>query len=130
MTFSLEDARLVATPFTSDTGKGQVNTLSDLSVTEKSMYTSGSGLLQYIALNRMGVVFATNEVRSRTAKTDVLALLLLKRAARDLVKVAISYPYPDNPSQIDCYTDAGRAGDVDNMVINDSWSIDARVSLA
>ena len=112
MTFSLEGARLVATRFTSDTGKGQVNTLSDLSVTEKAMHTSGSGLLQYIALNRMGVVFATKEVRSRTAKADVLALLLLKRVARDLVKVAINYPYPDNPSQIDCYTDADWAGDV------------------
>ena len=30
---------------------------------------SGSGLLQCIALDRMGVVFATKEVRSRTAKS-------------------------------------------------------------
>ena len=68
----------------------------------------GSGLLQH-------VVFATKEVRSRTAKADVLALLLLKRVARYLVghrEVAISYPYQDNPSQIDCCTDAHWAGDV------------------
>ena len=42
-------------------------------------------------------------------------LLLLKRVARYLVGhrgVAISYPYQDNPSQIDCYTDADWAGDV------------------
>ena len=76
---------------------------------------SGSGLLQYIALDRMDVVFATKEVRSRTAKADVLALLLLKRVARYLVghrEITISYPYQSNPSQIDCYTDADRAGDV------------------
>ena len=46
---------------------------------------SGSGLLQYIALHRMDVMFATKDVRSRTAKADVLALLLLKRVARYLV---------------------------------------------
>ena len=32
-TLSLEDARLVSTPFTRDTGKGQANTLSELSAT-------------------------------------------------------------------------------------------------
>ena len=76
---------------------------------------SGSGLLQYIALDRMDVVFATKEVRSRTAKADVLALLLLKRVAKYLVghrEITISYPYQGNPSQIDCYTDADWAGDV------------------
>ena len=65
---------------------------------------SSSGLLQYIAMDRMDVVFATNEVRSRTAKADVLALLLLKRVVRYLVghrEVARSYPYQDNASQID-----------------------------
>ena len=45
VTLSLEDARLVATPFTRDTGKGQANTLSESSVTEMAMYMSGSGLL-------------------------------------------------------------------------------------
>ena len=76
---------------------------------------SGSSLLQYIALDRMDVVFATKEVRSRTAKADVLALLLLKRVAKYLVghrEVAINYPYQDKPSQVDCYTDADWAGDV------------------
>ena len=58
---SLEDARPVATPFTRDTGKGQANTLSELSETEQAIYMSGSGLLQYIALDRMDVVFATKE---------------------------------------------------------------------
>ena len=115
VTLSLEDARPVAAPFTLDTGKGQANTLSELSVTEKAIYMSGSALLQHIALDRKDVVFATEEVRSRTAKADVLALLLLKRVARYLVghrEVAISYPYQDHPSQIDCYTDADWAGDV------------------
>ena len=45
----------------------------------------------------------------------MLALLLLKRVARYLVghrEVAIHYPYQDNQSQIDCYTDADWAGDV------------------
>ena len=83
-TLSLEDARPVATPFTLDTGKEQANTLSELSVTEQAIYMSGSGLLQYIALDRMDVVFATKEVRWRTAKPDVLALLLLERVARYL----------------------------------------------
>ena len=115
MTLSLEDARFVATPFTRDTGKGQANTLSELSVTEQANYMSGSGLLQYIALDRMDEVFAMKEVRSRTAKADVLALLLLKRVARYLVghrEITISYPYQRKPSKIDCYTDADWAGDV------------------
>ena len=61
------------------------------------------------------MVFATKEVRSRTAQADVLALLLLKRVARYLVghrQVAITHPSQDNPSQIGCYTDADWAGDV------------------
>ena len=57
-TLSLDDVRLVATPFTRDTGKGQANTLSELSVTERTIYMSGSGLLQYIALDRMDVVLS------------------------------------------------------------------------
>ena len=80
---------------------------------------SGSGLLQYTALDRMQVVFATKEVRARTAKADVLALLLLKRVARYLVghrEITTSYPYQSNPSQIDCYTDADWAGDVTTLV--------------
>ena len=53
-TLSLEDARLVATPFTRDTGKGHANTFSESGVTEQAIYMSGSGLLQYIALDRNG----------------------------------------------------------------------------
>ena len=82
---------------------------------EKAIYMSGSGLLQYIALDRMDVVFATKEVTSRAAKADVLALLLLNRVERCLVghrEVATNHPYQDNPSQIDFYTDADWAGDV------------------
>ena len=112
---SLEHARPVATPFTRETGKGHANTLSELSETEQAIYMSGSGLLQYIALDRMDVVFATKEVRSQTTKADVLALLLLKRVARYLVgrrEITISYPYQSNPSQIVCYTVADWAGDV------------------
>ena len=63
----------------------------------------------------MDVVSATQEVRSRTAKADVLALLLLIRVARYLIgqrEVVINYPYQDNPSQFDCDTDADWAGDV------------------
>ena len=45
----LEDARLVATPFTRDTGTGKANTLCELSLTEKTIYVSGSGLLHYSA---------------------------------------------------------------------------------
>ena len=63
----------------------------------------------------MDVVFATTEVRSRTAKDDLLVLLLLKRVARYLVghrEITISNPYQNNPSQINCYTDADWAGDV------------------
>ena len=118
-TLSLEDARPVATPFTSDTGKGQANKLSELSVTEQAIYMSGSGLLQDIALDRMDVVFTTNEVRSRTAKADVLALLLSKRVARFLVghrETTIRYQYQSRRR--------------DNTIVNDSWSIDARDSLA
>ena len=60
-------------------------------------------------------MFDTKEVRSRTTKADVLALLLLKRVAKYLVgrrEITISYPYRSNPSKIDCYTDADWAGDV------------------
>ena len=83
-------------------------------MTEQAIYMSGSGLLQYIALDRMDVVLATKEVKSRTAKADVLALLLLKRVARYLVghrEITISYPYQSNPSQISTATQmlTGRA---------------------
>ena len=79
---SLEDARPVATLFTRATGQGQANTPCELSTTEKAIYMSGKGLLQYIALERMDVVFATKEVRSGTAKADLLALILFKRVSR------------------------------------------------
>ena len=103
---------------------------------------SGSGLLQYIALDRMGVVFATKEVRSRTAKADVLALLLLKRVARYSVghrEITISYPYQSNPSQIDCHLDADWAGGVTTRLLTtagalmhvahwlDGWSVTQKV---
>ena len=84
-TLSLTDARPVATAFRRDTGKGQANTLCELSVTEKAICMSGSGLLQYITLDRTDMVFAAKEVRSRKSKADLPALLLLKRVARYLV---------------------------------------------
>ena len=65
-------------------------------MSEKAIYMSGSRLLQNIALDRMDVVFATKEVRSQTAKADVLALLLLKRVARYLAGhrvIVINCPY-------------------------------------
>ena len=61
---------------------------------------SGSGLSQFIALDKIGEVLATQEARSQTAKADVLALLLLKRVARYLVehqKAAMNYSYQDDP---------------------------------
>ena len=132
-TLSLEDARPVAKPFTRDPGKGQANTLSELCMTEQAIYMSGSGLLQYIALDRMNVVSATKQVRSRTAKADVPALLLLKRVcgkvlgwtSRDNEKSSVQ----SSPSQIDCYTDADWASDVATR-LSTTWSIDARGSLA
>ena len=45
---------------------------------------AGSGLLQHIALDKTDVVFATAKVRSRTAKADVLALLLLETSGKVL----------------------------------------------
>ena len=67
MILSLEDARLVATPVTRDTGKGQANTVRELSVTEKAIFMSGSGLLQYVALDRMdvGVCYERGEITHR-----------------------------------------------------------------
>ena len=139
---SLEEAKPVSTPYTRDTRKGQANTLCELSMSEKATYMSGSCLLRCVALDRMDVVFATKEVRSRTVKAFLLALLLLKRVARYMAGhrvVVINYPYQDNPSQIDCYTDADWAGDVttrlsttagalmygDNWL--DGWSVTQKV---
>ena len=73
------------------------------------------------------MVFATKEVRSRTAKAGVLALLLLKRVARYLVghrEITISYPYQGKPSQIDCYTDADWAS---NMITRLSTTAGASI---
>ena len=58
--------------------------MSKLSVTEQAIYRSGSGLLQDIALDRMNVVFATKEVRSRTAKADVLAMPVVETSGEAL----------------------------------------------
>ena len=57
-------------------------------------------VLQYIALDRMDVVFAT---------------MLLKRMARYLIghrEIEINHLYRDNLSQFDCHTDADWAGNV------------------
>ena len=57
-------------------------------------------VLQYIALDRMDVMFGT---------------MLLKRVARYLIGhrvIGINHQYRDNPSQLDCYTVAEWAGDV------------------
>ena len=73
------------------------------------IYMSCSGLLQHIATGRMDVVFATKEVGSRTAKANVLPLLILKWVTKYLVghhEIVMNYPYQNGPSQIDCYTDA------------------------
>ena len=72
---------------------------------------SCSSLLQCIASDTMDLLSAARRVRSRAAGADVLALLLLIRVARYLAGV-INFLYQVNPSQIDCYTDAGWAGNV------------------
>ena len=110
-TLLLENERLVSTPYTRDTGRSQADMLSELSMSEKVCYTSFSSLSHCIALNTMDLLFAARGVRSRAAGADVLALLLLVRVARYLAGV-INYLYQVNPSQTDCYTDAGWAGDV------------------
>ena len=114
-TLSLNDARPVATPFELYTGKRQNQHTVRVEPGWKGVYMTGPDLLQHNALDRMDVVFATKEVRSRTAKADMPALLFLKRLARYLVgrrEIAMNYPYQDNPSQIDCNTDADCAGNV------------------
>ena len=110
-TLILQNERLVPTPYTRDTRTSQADMLSELSMSEKACYMSGSILIQCIELDTMDLLFASRGVRSRAARTDVLALLLLIRVAGYLAGV-INYLYQVNPSQIDCYTDAGCAGDV------------------
>ena len=131
-TSSLEDARLGATPLTFDTGKGEANTLCELSVTEKAIYMSGSGLWQYIAVDRMDVVFATEEVRSRTAKDDVPALLLLKRVSRYMVGPReVTRSSAPRQSITDPLLHGRRLGwRRDDTIVNDSWSTDERGPLA
>ena len=53
----LENERPVSTPYTRDTGRGQADMLSELSMREKVSFMSDSGLLQYIALNTMDLLF-------------------------------------------------------------------------
>ena len=67
---------------------------------------SGSGLLQYVALDRMDVVFATKEVRSRISvpRQSVTDRLLHGR------RIGL--------------------GDVTKTIVNDSWGVDARGPLA
>ena len=125
-TLLLEDARPVATPYTRDTGKGQANTLCELSMTEKAIHMSGSGLLQYVALYRVDVVFATKAVRSRTAKGDVLALLSLKRVARHLVchcEVALNYPYQRHTITGRLLHGRRLGWRCGNTIVNDIWSV-------
>ena len=77
----------------------------------KVCYTSCPSLSQCTALDTMDLLFVARGVRSRAAGSDVLALLLMIRVARYLAGV-VNYLYQVDPSQIDCYTDAGWAGDV------------------
>ena len=76
-------------------------TLEKESESEHAIYMSGSGLLQYIALDRMDVVFAT------TVAVETCGKVLVGHS-----EITISCPYQKNPSQIDCCTDADWAGDV------------------
>ena len=59
---SLEDARPVATPFTRYTGKGQANTLSELSETEQPIYMSRSVAIHCSRHNGCGVCFERGEI--------------------------------------------------------------------
>ena len=106
-TLSPEDARPVATPFTLDTGKGQANTLSELSVTEQAIYMSGSGLWQYIE-NGCGVCYKRGEMAK--SESGCAGIAIVETCGK--AKKTISYPYESNPSQIDYYTDADWAGEV------------------
>ena len=110
-TLILENERPVPTPYTRDAGRSQADMLSELSMSEKACYKSGSSLIQCIALDTVDLLFAARRVRSRVPRADVLALLLLIRVVGYLAGV-INYLYQVNPSQIDYYTDAGCAGDV------------------
>ena len=136
-TLLLANERLVSTPYTRDTGRSQADILGELSMSEKVCYMSCSSLLQSIASDTMDLLCAARGVRSRAAGADVLALLLLIRVARYLAGV-INYLYQVNPSQIDCYTDAGWAGDVTTrlsttagaLMHGDQWLIGRRFGAA
>ena len=126
-------ARLVATPFTRDNGTGQSNTLCELSLTEKAVYLSGSGLWQYIALDRMDVVLATKNVSSRTAKADVLALVAVETCGKVLgwsSRSCNELPVPRQPIT-DRLLHRRRFGwRRGNTIDIERWNVDARNSLA
>ena len=68
-----------------------------------------------MTLDRPDLMYATKEIRSKTAAPDVLAMLMLKRAARYLIgvkNVVIRYLYQALVTQLWCYTDSDWAGDV------------------
>ena len=132
-TLSLEGARLVATPFTRGTGKGQAIHLRELSLTEEAIYMSGSGLLQYIALDRLDVVFATKEVRSRTAKSRCAGTVVLAQSGKvfgwsSRGRDELSVPRKPITDRLPHGYGLGwRRG---NTMVNDSWNVDAWGSLA
>ena len=111
----LEDAKEVTTPASKDTGRNHPDALEPLPQEEKITFLSGSGILQYIALDRPDVMYATKEIRSKTASPDVLAMLMLKRCARYLKGVKsllIHYDYQNSVRELLDYTDSDWAGHV------------------
>ena len=72
-------------PCSKDTGKNHPDALEPLPDDGRNLFLSGSGTLQYLTLDRPDLMYATQEIRSKTAAPDVLAMLMLKRAARYLI---------------------------------------------
>ena len=73
------------------------------------------------------------EVRSRTAKADVLAMLFVKRVARHLVghrEVARNYPYQNNPHELTATRTQIGLDTWQTQIVKNSWSVDAWGSLA
>ena len=53
-------------------------------MTEQAICMSGLGLFQYSALDRMDVVFTTQEVRSPRAKADVQSIAVVETCGKVL----------------------------------------------
>ena len=138
----LKGAKEAATPCSKDTGRNHPDALELLPPDEKNIFLSGSGTLQYLTLDRPDLMYATKEIRSKTTAPDVLAMLMLKRAARYLIglkNVVVRYLYQLAVKELTCYTDSDWAGHVitrlsttSGMMMNgqhwiDGWALSQKV---